>query len=216
MTPRVVILAAPSGGGKTTIAHELIARRRDVGFSVSATTREPRSNERDGVDYHFLTQDEFQRRVAAGEFLESAEYAGNLYGTLKAEVDRVLAGGRHVLLDIEVQGARQVLQTYPKPRSIDVFIWPPNGAELVRRLTQRQTESPEALARRLDQAVTEIQQSLSWSHIVVNDALDRTVAEVSSIIDEDGRVLHKPSVMKPYDLVKDLRIAADKLRNLGD
>ena len=210
MTPRVVILAAPSGGGKTTIAHELIGRRRDVGFSVSATTRQPRSNERDGVDYHFLTRAEFERRVAAGEFLEWAEYAGNLYGTLKREVDRVLAAGRHVLLDIEVQGARQVLRTYPKPRSIEIFILPPSGKEWLRRLLDRRTESPETLAPRLRQAVAEIREAPEWTHVVVNDELDAAVAEVSRIIDEDGAVPHRPSRLT--SLVGELVSAADGLR----
>ena len=118
MTPRVVVLAAPSGGGKTTIANELRRRRPDIfGYSVSATTRKPRAGEQDGAAYHFLTREEFRRRVQAGDFLEWAEYAGELYGTLRAEVERVLASGRHVVLDIEVQGAQQVRRAYPRPAS---------------------------------------------------------------------------------------------------
>ena len=210
MTPRVVILAAPSGGGKTTIAHRLLASRQDVGFSVSATTRAPRAGERNEVDYHFLTRPEFERRVKAGEFLEWAEYAGNLYGTLKQEVDRALAAGRHVLLDIEVQGARQVKRIYPKPRSIDVFILPPSGQEWMRRLLGRRSESPDALVRRLEQATAEIREAPEWSHVVVNDVLDTAVAEVSRIIDEDGAVPHRPARLN--DLVGELVSAAGGLR----
>jgi len=210
VTPRVVILAAPSGGGKTTIAHALVAKRQDAGFSVSATTRPPRPQERDGVDYHFLSRPEFQRRVQAGEFLEWAEYAGNLYGTLKQEVDRLLSAGRHVLLDIEVQGARQVKRSYPRPRSIDVFVLPPSGKEWLRRLLDRRTESSEALVPRLAQATAEIREAPQWSHVVVNDELGAAVAEVSQIIDEDGATPHRPSRLT--DLVGELVSAADALR----
>ena len=108
MTPFLLVLSAPSGGGKTTIAKALLAARDDLDYSVSATTRPPREGERDGVDYHFLTREEFVRRRDAGDFLEWAQYGGALYGTLEAEVDRVLASGRRAILDIEVQGARQI------------------------------------------------------------------------------------------------------------
>lgn len=108
MKPFLLVLSAPSGGGKTTIAKALLAAREDLGYSVSATTRAPRPGEREGTDYHFLARAEFDRRLAAGEFLEWAEYGGQRYGTLAAEVDGVLASGRHVVLDIEVQGARAI------------------------------------------------------------------------------------------------------------
>src|SRR5207247_772618 len=126
VTPRVVVLSAPSGGGKTTIAKALLARRPDIGYSVSATTRPPRPGEQNGVAYHFLSRDEFARRRDAGEFVEWAEYAGEWYGTLQSEVDRVLRSGRHVLLDIDVQGAAHVQQRYPPPQSIGIFILPPS------------------------------------------------------------------------------------------
>src|SRR2546430_3905602 len=135
LPPRVVVLAAPSGGGKTTIARELLQRRPDTfGYSVSATTRKPRPGERDGEAYHFLTRAEFQRRVEAREFLEWAEYAGELYGTLKSEVERVLASRRHVVLDIEVKGARQVQAGYQSPASGSTFIIPPSAGHLTQRL----------------------------------------------------------------------------------
>jgi guanylate kinase len=180
----VVVLAAPSGGGKTTIARALEARWPDrYGFSVSATTRAPRPGERDGEDYLFLSKDEFRRRQAAGDFLESAEYAGELYGTLNAEVDRVLAAGRHVLLDIEVQGARQVRQRYPPPASRAVFILPPSAAELVRRLQGRRTESPNEMVQRLQTAIRELKQAEAFDHVVVNDQLDSTVALVHTLVE---------------------------------
>jgi guanylate kinase len=182
--PVVVVLAAPSGGGKTTIARALVARwPEQYGFSVSATTRPPRPGERNGEDYFFLSKDEFRRRQAAGDFLEWAEYAGELYGTLKSEVDRLLAAGRHVLLDIEVQGARQVRKRYPRPASRAVFILPPTATELLRRLEGRRTESPSEMAKRLETAIRELRQAEMFDHVVVNDDLDTTVATVHKIVE---------------------------------
>ena len=184
MKPVVVVLAAPSGGGKTTIARALETRWPDrYGFSVSATTRPPRPGEREGEDYFFLSKDEFRRRQAAGDFLESAEYAGELYGTLNAEVDRVLAAGRHVLLDIEVQGARQVRQRYPPPASRAVFILPPSAAELLRRLQGRRTESANEMAKRLETAIRELRQAETFDHVVVNDDLDTAVTTVHQLVE---------------------------------
>jgi len=182
--PAVVVLAAPSGGGKTTIARALVTRWPNrYGFSVSGTTRAPRSGEQDGKDYFFLSKDDFRRREAAGDFLEWAEYAGELYGTLKAEVDRVLAAGRHVLLDIEVQGARQVRQRYPHPASRAVFILPPSGAELMRRLKGRRTESKSEQTKRLATAIRELQQAEAFDHVVVNDDLDAAVETVHKLVE---------------------------------
>jgi len=183
VTPVVVVLAAPSGGGKTTIARALVTRWPErYGFSVSATTRAPRPGERDGEAYFFLSREEFLRRRDAGDFLEWAEYAGELYGTLKREVDRVLQAGRHVLLDIEVQGARQVRQRYPPPASVAVLILPPSAAELVRRLRERRTESAAEMAKRLETAIWELRQAEAFDHVVVNEDLDATVAAVDRIV----------------------------------
>lgn len=184
MTGRLVILSAPSGGGKTTIARRLEAARSDVGFSVSATTRAPRENERNGVDYYFFSREEFLRRTEAGEFLEWAEYAGHLYGTLTAEVDRLLGRGLHVLLDIEVQGAEQVRQR--RKDALAIFILPPTADELLRRLTGRRSETRAQLARRIAQADRELEAGLGYDFVVVNDSLDRAVEAVSGII--DGRM----------------------------
>ncbi|MBE0591503.1 MAG: guanylate kinase [Gemmatimonadales bacterium] len=185
MSPRLVILSAPSGGGKTTIARRLEASRRDVGFSVSATTRTPRANEREGVDYYFFPREEFLRRTEAGEFLEWAEYAGHLYGTLTAEVDRLFARGKHVLLDIEVQGAEQVRRR--RKDALAIFILPPSADELVRRLAGRRSETREQLARRIAQADRELEAALGYDRVVVNDDLDGAVEAVSGFI--DGRAV---------------------------
>ena len=210
MTPRVVILSAPSGGGKTTISRALLARRADVGYSVSATTRPPRPGERDGESYHFVTPTEFDRLVTAREFLEWAEYAGNRYGTLRREVRAVLAAGKHVLLDIEVRGARQVQQECPSPASISVFVLPPDPDTWIERLVGRETEAPAVVARRLQRAITEIQESVDWEHVVINDDLDAVVAEVGTIIDEDGKRAHRPPIPRLVRLVEDLVSAAQR------
>ena len=193
MIPKVVILSAPSGGGKTTIARTLAERRRDVGISVSATTRAPRPGEQDGEAYHFVSRDTFRRRVAAGEFLEWAEYAGELYGTLRAEVDGIRRAGRHVLLDIEVQGARQVRGRMSTREVIAVFVLPPDPDTWVARLRGRRSDTGAALARRFAVAAEEIAAAVEYEHIVVNDDLERAVAEVAEIIDSGGTPSRRPA-----------------------
>lgn len=208
MTPRVVILSAPSGGGKTTISEALRARRKDIGYSVSATTRKPRPGEVDGEAYHFVTSPEFDRMIADDEFLEWAEYAGNRYGTLRREVDAVLGSGKHVLLDIEVQGALQIWKQQLDPRPIRIFILPPSGKGWLERLKGRETETPQSLSRRAQWAIGEIQQVLDWDHIIINDDLEQAVREVNQIIDESGARQHRPSVHRLNRLVTDLTTEA--------
>jgi guanylate kinase len=147
--PFPVILSSPSGGGKTTIAHQLLASRDDVGYSVSCTTRPPRDGELDGRDYHFKSVEAFRRGQAAGEFAESAEVHGHLYGTLRAEVDRVLSQGKHVIMDIDVQGTKQFFAVFPE--SVLIFILPPSAKALVERLTARGTEDPRFVSVRRGQ-----------------------------------------------------------------
>src|SRR5690606_29582621 len=147
VTPFLLVLSSPSGGGKTTIARRLLASRSDIGYSVSATTRAMRPGEVNGRDYWFLSEDEFEAKVMAGEFLEHASYHGRRYGTLRSEVERHFAAGRHVVLDIEVNGARQVRRQMSG--AVLVFVIPPTGAALVERLAARRTEDRAALEGRL-------------------------------------------------------------------
>lgn len=182
MTPTVVVLSSPSGGGKTTIAKRLLSDwPAEFGYSVSATTRAPRAGEVGGQAYHFLSREEFDARVRRGEFLEWAEYAGERYGTLKAEVDRVLRSGRHVVLDIEIQGAQAVRRAYPRPGSVAIFILPPSAAALVSRLTFRRTDRVGKIRERLEIARGEVLESKSYDYVVMNDQLDLAVRAVASI-----------------------------------
>ncbi len=185
MTPIFLVLSSPSGGGKTTIARMLQQGREDVGYSVSATTRAARAGERDGVDYHFLSRDEFMRRVAAGEFLEYATYNGNLYGTLRSEVERILAAGQHVVLDIEIQGARQVRAAFPS--ALLVFVLPPSARVLATRLTGRGTDDPERVRERLTLAAEELAAVTEYDYVVVNDDLFAAVASVTAVLDAESR-----------------------------
>lgn len=179
-----VILSAPSGGGKTTIARRLLERRSDVGYSVSCTTRAPRDGEVDGRDYRFLSSDAFQRAREGGEFAEWAEVHGSFYGTLRSEVRRVLAEGRHVLMDIDVQGARQFHLAFPD--TVLVFVLPPSGEVLKSRLAGRKSESREKLLMRLRNARAELGEVGRYHYVVVNDDLERAVDQVSAIIDAEG------------------------------
>lgn len=183
MSPFPVILSAPSGGGKTTIARMLLGRRPDLGYSVSCTTRAPRGDEVQGRDYYFMSRAEFIAKREQGAFAESAEVHGNLYGTLRSEVKRVMAEGRHVVMDIDVQGAVQFIRAFP--HSVTIFILPPSAEVLLERLRSRNTESPVQLAARLQSALQELQQVDEYEYVVVNDDLERAVSSVESIIDAE-------------------------------
>ena len=183
MSPFPIILSAPSGGGKTTIAKSLLSRRQDLVYSVSCTTRAPRATEVDGRDYYFISRPEFLAKRAEGAFAESAVVHGNLYGTLRSEVERVLATGRHVVMDIDVQGAVQFMRAFPQ--TVTIFILPPSAEVLLERLRARETESASQLAVRLQSALQELQQVAEYEYVVVNDDLERAVSSVESIIDAE-------------------------------
>ncbi len=183
MTGFLLVLSSPSGGGKTTIARRLIERRTDMAFSVSATTRPKRPNERDGVDYHFLSPEEFERRVDAGEFLETASYGGHRYGTLAREVRAIVDAGRHAVLDIEVEGGRQVRSA--RPDAVLVFILPPSVGVLTARLEARKTEDVDSVAERLVAAAEEVKAAREYDYVVINDELDRAVEQVEAIVETE-------------------------------
>lgn len=211
MKPFPLVLSAPSGGGKTTIANALVAAREDVGYSVSATTRPARPGEQDGVDYHFLSPAEFERRVRAGEFLEWAEYSGQRYGTLKAEIDKVLASGRHVVLDIETHGARAVRRCYPE--AVLVFVVPPSAEELMQRLGGTKGTRAGTLEQRLRRAVEEVGEATVYDYVVVNADRTEAVAEVAAILDaESRRPVRNPELAEEMaQLGRDLASLADRL-----
>ncbi|GAC1516761.1 MAG: guanylate kinase [Gemmatimonadaceae bacterium] len=188
-----IILSAPSGGGKTTIARRLLETRADVGYSVSCTTRFPRAGEVDGRDYYFLSTGEFVAARGRGEFVESAEVHGRLYGTLRREIDRLLAAGRHVVMDIDVQGALSFRDAFPE--SVLIFVLPPSVEILLTRLMERRTEDRASLVRRLATAARELQQVSEYEFVIVNDDLDRAVARVSAVIDAESlRRIRQPAL----------------------
>jgi guanylate kinase len=191
----LVVIAGPSGSGKTTVCRRLIERKRYV-LSISATTREPRPGEQDGKDYHFIAREEFMRRLERGEFLEHSEHFGNLYGTPRRPVEEALAQGKTVVLEIDVNGARQVKQDPGLARwraesvagrgakALLIFVNAPGEAELHKRLLNRPgCESDEELRQRVARAEMELAQRNLFDHEVVNDDLERAVSEIEDIID---------------------------------
>jgi len=178
---KIFIISAPSGAGKGTVIERLLKIRPELVFSVSATTRAARAREREGVAYYFVTREQFLGMIKRDEFLEYAEYVGELYGTPKKSIYDCVGKGIDVLLDIEVQGARQVKAKVPD--AVMIFIVPPDMSELERRLRGRGTDSEEKLVARLERARTELDEKKHYDHIVVNDCVSRAAEEILSIID---------------------------------
>jgi guanylate kinase len=177
---KLVVISAPSGAGKTTIARTILEAHPTLGFSVSATTRPVREGEQEGRDYFFLTKEEFRRRIGAGDFVEWEEIYGNYYGTLRQEVDRALQGGRHILFDIDVKGGLSIRKRYPE--SLLIFICPPSLRVLHERLRNRKTENEAAVSQRMKRVPLEMRLGATFDHQVVNDDLPRARAEVNAIV----------------------------------
>ena len=180
-----VVLAAPSGAGKTSIARALVEDREDVVFSVSATTRPARDHEVDGVDYHFLSETDFRAMIEADEFVEWAEVHGHLYGTSRRALQAALDDGRFLILDIDVQGAMRMRERVPDV--VLVFVLPPSADALVERLTERGSEGQDTVARRIENARGELEQAAQFDYIVVNENLEQAIDEVRSIVSAEGR-----------------------------
>ena len=174
------MITGPSGVGKGTLIEALRERVPGLALSVSATTRAPRPGEQDGVDYHFLTREQFGQRVADGDFVEHADYTGNAYGTLRSELEGRLAGGVPVLLEIEVQGARQIREKMPA--ALQVFIAPPSREALRTRLLGRGTDPPEEVERRLRTADAEMAAQPEFTHVILNDRLEDAVEQLVALV----------------------------------
>jgi guanylate kinase len=177
---RVFVITGPSGVGKGTLIRGLLERVPQLGLAVSATTRSPRPGEKDGADYHFLSPEEFDRRAEAGEFVEHATYSGSRYGTLRSELDDRLAHGAPVVLEIEVQGARQVREAMPE--ALAVFIAPPSREALRARLVGRGTDAPEQVEQRMQTAEAELGAQPEFSHVVINDRLEQATEQLVGIV----------------------------------
>ena len=176
---RLIVFSAPSGCGKGTMLEEILKDER-FAVSVSATTRAPREGEKDGVNYHFLTREDFEQRIADGKFIEHAEYCQNLYGTLVSEVDGRLECGLNVILEIEPQGAMKIREK--RPDAVFIFVVPPSIGELRRRLKKRGTESDEVIEERVSKAAWEISQAEKYDYVIVNDALEDAISDFFAVI----------------------------------
>jgi len=176
------VISAPSGAGKTTLCHLVLETFADMRYSVSTTTRARRNSEKDGLDYHFVTKDVFEKGIANSSWAEWAEVHGNYYGTSADMLDQGLAEGSDILLDIDVQGARQIIKRYPN--SVTIFIMPPSLDILRQRLESRGTDSAGVIAVRLNNAENEIAQKALYRHVIVNDQLSDAIAELTTLIEK--------------------------------
>jgi len=181
---RLFIFSAASGTGKTSLAKALVERLPDLAFSVSHTTRAPRSGEQHGVHYYFVNQTQFDEMVAADRFLEHAKVFGNSYGTSRAATENLLRQGKNIILDIDWQGARAIKEKMPE--SVSVFILPPSRAALEQRLTGRGQDTPEVIAQRMREAVSEMSHYQEFDHVVVNDDFEAALKDLQAVIRGDG------------------------------
>ena len=202
-----MVIAAPSGTGKTSLAHALVGAEEHAVFSVSATTRQPRAGEREGVDYHFVDDAEFDRMVEKGELVEWATVHGKRYGTPWHAIRSGLDAGHTVVLDIDIQGARHVRQAFPD--AVLVFILPPDAAELRRRLSGRNSETTEDLRRRLGNALTELEASSEFDYVVVNDQFERALQLLGAIFHAE-----RHAVRRTQDLADRVRVIQTGIRQI--
>ncbi len=177
---RLFIISAPSGTGKTTICKAVLKHYNDILYSISYTTRPPRQGEQDGVDYYFISKDEFLKKINEGKWAEWAEVHGNFYGTSAEYVDTHIGSGESIIFDIDVQGARQILKRYPE--AVTIFIMPPSLDVLKKRLTLRETDSDEVIAERLKNAENEMAQKDSYKYVIINDQLPEAVEKIHAVI----------------------------------
>ena len=192
---KLIVVSGPSGAGKSTVVFKVMEQRKDVCFSISVTTRRPRPGELDGREYFFIDQERFQQMVERDELLEHATYVSNSYGTPRQYVEEKLNAGMNVVLDIEVQGARQVSEKMPE--AIKIFFAPPSLEELERRLTGRGTETPEAVRGRLERARQEYAEADFYDYLIVNDDVDHAASELNAIITaEHCRFSDRASLLK--------------------
>jgi guanylate kinase len=181
---KLFVFAAPSGAGKTTLVHAVVTKRPELRFSISYTTRKPRKNEADGVDYLFVTEKKFMQLRDEGEMLEYAKVFDNYYATSRSQVEKHLADNRNVILEIDWQGAQQVRESMPE--CVTIFILPPSVEELERRLRDRRTDSTEVIERRLRDALSDMSHWTEFDHVIINDDLNQAIADLEDVLDGNG------------------------------